>query len=87
MPNQTKTRAIIYQVALFDFQPFNGFEVEIPTALLQRYNAAMNALSDARDELINIINPQAAASDAAIEAHRKRNGLQLLPPTKDPSDV
>ena len=85
MPDLTKTRASFYQATVFDFHPFSGFEVAISADLLQRYNAAVDALAKVHDEMSDAVQPFAEAHDEALLRYRGNKGLRLV--STEDSDV
>ena len=62
---------------LYDFNPYNGWDIEVPEELVVRYQATIALLDKLHRELAEIVLPQAEATDIKVDKYLTSRGLPL----------
>jgi len=63
--------------ALYDINPYNGWDIEVPEKLVVRYQTTIALLDKLHRELAEIILPQAEAVDIKMNEYQACRGLPL----------
>lgn len=73
-----KTRLKYVQYQTFFFNPYNGFDVDVPDELIARHMRALQQLDAVQVELAALLTPRAAEVDAQVNEFYERKGLRYI---------
>ena len=74
-----KTRVNLVPFNWFCFNPFNGFDVEIPQNLVRDYLDTIKKMEELHEKIIPIVEQYAELSDAQVTTFLRNRGLRALP--------